>query len=152
MFANLERILMNPCGEFYPTCHNDVLSTDDETEERTVESKDTFESLDRDFVTREVTSPARSIKSTESKKVRFAMDDEATNRKRRNRNLRKCIIEKSRSSSEHNHGGSSRSSSSSSRRRRSIPLSPTSSGRKTTGSSPRAPPGRRHGRRRSLRF
>ena len=34
------------------------------------------------------------------KKVRFAMDDQVANRKRRNRNLRKHIIEKSRSTTE----------------------------------------------------
>ncbi len=36
------------------------------------------------------------------KKVRFAMDDKVANRKRRNRNLRKHILEKSRSTSDHN--------------------------------------------------
>ena len=142
LLSNIENLLMNPCGMGLKF-GSDILSIDDETDEHTLESKDTFESQEP-LVLRELMpeSPARSTNSAKS--VRFAVDDEPSIRKRRQRNLRKRIVQKSRSSS--NSSSSIRTESSP---RRNIPLSPTAPSRRAISSSPRSP-ARSQGRRRKI--
>ena len=107
MFSTVETFLFpgSLCG--VPLTKGEgTVTTVDETDEHTLESRECYESLSR---SQQEESPDRT-NSMETgignpKKVRFAIDDKDTTRKRKNRNLRKMILEKSRSIKEETKSG-----------------------------------------------
>jgi len=154
MFSNFEtyRFPITVCGvPFMKGRYNP--STDDEKDDDTRETDETIGSLDtpvREHDShslddeRGTSSPtsmmvtARSIMIADSpKRVRFAIDDETTNRKRSMRNLRKNIIKKSAEQRQNDIPSSSRN--------RSLPSSPGRSS--SVELSPPKSHSRRHGRR-----
>lgn len=98
MLSNIETLLfpVSLCGVPFANC-NDTVVTDDET----LESRECDETLEVPDSSQQVLTPTRTNssmgRSENSKKVRFQIDDHETIRKRRQRNLRQTILQKSRS-------------------------------------------------------
>lgn len=119
MFSNIETYLfpVSLCGISFAS-GDDTVATDDETLESR-ECDDTLESPrseQEELLTPTRTNSSMGGRSENSKKVRFQIDDHEATRKRRQRNLRKTIIQKSRSinESKNRENGNPKSSSSSS--------------------------------------
>jgi hypothetical protein len=153
MFSNYENYMFpdNVCGvPFMKGRYNP--STDDEKDDDTRESDETIGShdtpvqeplVDSHSLDERGTSTVLVTRSatTDPKRVRFAIDDETANRKRRQRNLRKNILQKSAEQrlNDSDDGPSSSGSPS-------VPSSPRRSSQRTVESPPKSH-SRRHGSR-----
>mmetsp|Transcript_15656 Transcript_15656/g.32164 ORF Transcript_15656/g.32164 Transcript_15656/m.32164 type:complete len:158 (-) Transcript_15656:397-870(-) len=144
LFPGIENYLFpdNVCGIPFLSRDNPTYSDDEEECRDTNETSDLHQPLHNE-------NKALAPPPVTEKRVRFAIDEEVINNKspggkRKHRNLRKCILQKSAEFHRQNDGETMTTA----LERRSSPPSPKATHRRLVQHSPPKPQSKRHGRRR----